>query len=45
MRCFRNIYQAKNVLFHQLLKTEAWGAGSFIVADPDGNLIAFSGGG
>ena len=37
-------YQAKDVPFHQLLKTEAWGARSFIVADPDGNLIAFSGG-
>src|SRR5271169_158376 len=37
-------YQAKHVPFHQLLKTEAWGARSFIVADLDGNLIAFSGG-
>lgn len=37
-------YQAKHVPFHQLLRTEAWGARSFIVADPDGNLIAFSGG-
>ena len=37
-------YQAKHVPFHQLLKTEAWGSRSFIVADPDGNLIAFSGG-
>ena len=37
-------YQARNAPFHQLLKTEAWGACSFIVADPDGNLIAFSGG-
>src|SRR5277367_6129349 len=37
-------YQAKNVPFHQLLKAEAWGARSFIVADLDGNLIAFSGG-
>jgi catechol 2,3-dioxygenase-like lactoylglutathione lyase family enzyme len=37
-------YQAKRVPFHQLLKTEAWGSRSFIVADPDGNLIAFSGG-
>jgi hypothetical protein len=38
-------YKAKHVPFHQLLKTEAWGARNFIVADPDGNLIAFSGGG
>jgi len=37
-------YQARNVPFHQLLKAEAWGARSFIVADLDGNLIAFSGG-
>ncbi len=36
-------YQAKHFPFHQLLKTEAWGARSFIVVDPDGNLFAFSG--
>jgi catechol 2,3-dioxygenase-like lactoylglutathione lyase family enzyme len=36
-------YQAKGVGFHQTLRTEPWGARTFIVADPDGNLIAFSG--
>jgi hypothetical protein len=33
------------VLFHQTLKSEPWGARTFIVRDPDGNLILFSGGG
>ena len=37
-------YQAAGVEFHQPLKTESWGARTFIVADPDGNLIAFAGG-
>ena len=37
-------YQAKIVPFHRLLRSEASGARNFIVADPDGNLIAFSGG-
>ncbi|WP_158816189.1 VOC family protein [Methylocapsa sp. S129] len=37
-------YQATGVAFHQTLKTEPWGARTFIVEDPDGNLIAFSGG-
>lgn len=36
-------YQEKGILFHQSLRTEPWGARTFIVADPDGNLIAFSG--
>jgi len=38
-------FQTAGVLFHQTLKTEAWGARTFIVRDPDGNLILFSGGG
>jgi uncharacterized glyoxalase superfamily protein PhnB len=29
---------------HQPLKTESWGARTFIVADPDGNLLCFSSG-
>jgi hypothetical protein len=33
------------VSFHQSLRTEPWGARTFIVQDPDGNLIAFSGSG
>jgi len=31
------------VRFHQELKTEPWGARTFIVKDPDGNLILFAG--
>ena len=36
-------YQAAGVIFHQTLRTEPWGARTFIIADPDGNLIAFAG--
>lgn len=36
-------YQERGVIFHQALRTEPWGARTFIVADPDGNLIAFAG--
>jgi catechol 2,3-dioxygenase-like lactoylglutathione lyase family enzyme len=36
-------FQAAGVEFHQPLKTEPWGARTFIVRDPDGNLILFSG--
>ena len=36
-------YQAAGVLFEQPLKTEPWGARTFIVRDPDGNLILFAG--
>jgi catechol 2,3-dioxygenase-like lactoylglutathione lyase family enzyme len=36
-------YQAAGVRFHQALKEESWGARTFIVADPDGNLILFAG--
>ena len=35
-------YQAAGASFHQPLRTEPWGARTFIVQDPDGNLIAFS---
>ena len=35
-------YQAKGLVFHQVLGTQPWGRRTFIVADPDGNLIAFS---
>lgn len=38
-------FQTAGVLFHQTLKTEPWGARTFIVRDPDGNLILFAGGG
>jgi uncharacterized glyoxalase superfamily protein PhnB len=36
-------YQAAGVRFHQTLKKEPWGAKTFIVMDPDGNLILFAG--
>jgi uncharacterized glyoxalase superfamily protein PhnB len=36
-------YQAAGVTFHAALKTEPWGARTFIVLDPDGNLILFAG--
>ncbi len=36
-------YEAADVRFHQTLKTQPWGAGTFIVEDPDGNLILFAG--
>jgi catechol 2,3-dioxygenase-like lactoylglutathione lyase family enzyme len=36
-------YQNADVAFHQPLRTEPWGARTFIVKDPDGNLICFTG--
>lgn len=36
-------YQAAEVRFHQTLKKEPWGASTFIVLDPDENLILFAG--
>ena len=36
-------YQAAGVRFSQILKKEPWGARTFIVQDPDGNLILFAG--
>lgn len=36
-------FQTAGATFHQPLRTEPWGARMFIVRDPDGNLIAFSG--
>jgi catechol 2,3-dioxygenase-like lactoylglutathione lyase family enzyme len=36
-------FQTAGVLFHQTLKREAWGALTFVVRDPDSNLILFSG--
>jgi catechol 2,3-dioxygenase-like lactoylglutathione lyase family enzyme len=36
-------FQAAGVVFRQGLKTEPWGARTFIVCDPDGNLILFAG--
>jgi catechol 2,3-dioxygenase-like lactoylglutathione lyase family enzyme len=36
-------FEAAEVRFAQSLKREPWGAQTFIVIDPDGNLISFSG--
>lgn len=36
-------FEGAGVEFHQPLKTEPWGARTFIVGDPDGNLILFAG--
>jgi uncharacterized glyoxalase superfamily protein PhnB len=36
-------YQTAGVSFHQTLKREPWGARTFIVSDPDENLILFAG--
>ena len=36
-------YQATGVRFHQTLKKEPWGARTFVVVDPDENLILFAG--
>ena len=36
-------YEAAGVLFHDALKREPWGALTFAVSDPDGNLILFAG--
>ena len=36
-------FAAAGVQLHQKLRTESWGAQTFVLADPDGNLIAFAG--
>ena len=36
-------FQAKGVSFFQALRKEPWGAKTFIVKDPDGNLLLFAG--
>jgi catechol 2,3-dioxygenase-like lactoylglutathione lyase family enzyme len=36
-------YQAAGADFAQTLRTEPWGARTFIVRDPDGNLLLFAG--
>jgi len=35
-------YEAAGVPFFQTLKTEPWGSRTFIVSDPDNNLICFA---
>jgi catechol 2,3-dioxygenase-like lactoylglutathione lyase family enzyme len=36
-------FQSAGVDFHQRLKRQPWGARNFIVKDPDGNLLLFTG--
>ncbi|HJQ55491.1 MAG TPA: VOC family protein [Vineibacter sp.] len=36
-------FQSAGAVFHQTLRSEPWGARTFIVKDPDGNLLLFSG--
>lgn len=36
-------FQAAGVTFFQTLRKEPWGASTFIVKDPDGNLLLFAG--
>ena len=36
-------FQQAGASIHQPLRTEPWGARTFIVADPDGNLLCFAG--
>lgn len=38
-----NEYEKRGVEFAQRLRREEWGAQSFIVRDPDGNLVLFAG--
>ncbi|WP_404335738.1 bleomycin resistance protein [Sphingomonas sp. MMS12-HWE2-04] len=37
-----NEFESAGVAMHQPLRTQPWGARTFIVRDPDGNLIAFA---
>ena len=36
-------FDRAGVAFHQTLRAEDWGTRTFIVGDPDGNLILFAG--
>ncbi len=38
-------FEGRGVEFRQTLKDEPWGARTFIVSDPDGNLLCFAGDG
>src|SRR5450432_968766 len=40
---FQAEFQAAGAAFHQTLRTEPWGARTFIVRDPDSNLVLFAG--
>jgi catechol 2,3-dioxygenase-like lactoylglutathione lyase family enzyme len=43
VRALYREFQAARVAFHQELRTEDWGARTFIVRDSDGNLLLFAG--
>jgi uncharacterized glyoxalase superfamily protein PhnB len=36
-------FQSAGVSFHQKLKRQPWGAKTFVVKDPDENLLLFAG--
>jgi catechol 2,3-dioxygenase-like lactoylglutathione lyase family enzyme len=36
-------FEGRDLAFHQPLRQEPWGAWTFMVADPDGNLLCFAG--
>ena len=36
-------FQSAGVMFHERLKRQPWGAKTFVVKDPDGNLLLFAG--
>lgn len=36
-------FQTAHAAFHQELRVEPWGARTFIIRDPDGNLLLFAG--
>jgi catechol 2,3-dioxygenase-like lactoylglutathione lyase family enzyme len=36
-------FQSAGVTFHQTLKRQPWGAKTFVIKDPDGNLLLFAG--
>lgn len=36
-------YKLAGADFNQVLKKEPWGARTFIIRDPDGNLLLFAG--
>jgi len=36
-------FQSAGVVFRQTLRRQPWGAKSFVVKDPDGNLLLFAG--
>jgi catechol 2,3-dioxygenase-like lactoylglutathione lyase family enzyme len=43
IRALFDLFRAAGVDFYRPLKQEPWGARTFVVRDPDGNLLMFSG--